>query len=53
MKLYFLTRGSPEEERDLTHVAQSVAEIRDVFGDSDEEEPADYGVQHDMEQVRF
>uniref|UniRef100_A0A803L9H4 RNA polymerase-associated protein LEO1 n=2 Tax=Chenopodium quinoa TaxID=63459 RepID=A0A803L9H4_CHEQI len=41
---------SPEEERDMTHVAQSTAEIRDVFGDSDEEEPADYGVQHDMEQ---
>lgn len=41
---------SPEEERDLTHAAQSTAEIRDVFGDSDEEEPADYGVQHDMEQ---
>ncbi|KNA10585.1 hypothetical protein SOVF_142980 [Spinacia oleracea] len=45
------SRGeSPEEERDLTHVAQSTAEIRDVFGDSDEEEPADYGVQHNMEQ---
>uniref|UniRef100_A0A803M0U5 Uncharacterized protein n=1 Tax=Chenopodium quinoa TaxID=63459 RepID=A0A803M0U5_CHEQI len=41
---------SPEEERDMTHVAQSTAEIRDVFGESDEEEPADYGVQHDMEQ---
>ncbi|GMH31565.1 hypothetical protein Nepgr_033409 [Nepenthes gracilis] len=36
---------SPEEERDQTHVA----EIRDVFGDSDEE-PADYAAQNDMAQ---
>ncbi|KAL2901890.1 Protein LEO1-like protein [Bienertia sinuspersici] len=42
--------GSPEEERDLTHVAQSTADIRDVFGDSDEEEAADYVVQRDSEQ---
>lgn len=41
------------EERDLNHIAQSTAEIRDVFGDSDEEEPADYDVQHDIEQVWF
>ncbi|CAO2818514.1 unnamed protein product [Amaranthus hypochondriacus] len=41
---------SPEEERDLTHPeAQSAAEIREVFGESDEE-LADYGAQHDMEQ---
>lgn len=42
--------GSPEEEMDHTHVAHSTAEIRDVFGDSDEEEPAEFGVQHDLEQ---
>jgi len=41
---------SPEEDMDQTHVAQSAPELRDVFGDSDEEEPAGYGVQHDMEQ---
>lgn len=48
-----LDRESPEEERDLTHPeAQSAAEIREVFGESDEE-LADYGAQHDMEQVIF
>ncbi|KAK9669147.1 hypothetical protein RND81_13G111900 [Saponaria officinalis] len=38
------------EERSQPHIAQSAAEIRDVFGDSDEEEPAEYGALHDMEQ---
>ncbi|GAB4860866.1 hypothetical protein Ancab_036026 [Ancistrocladus abbreviatus] len=38
-------RKSPEEERDQTHVA----EIRDVFGDSDDE-PAEYAVQNDIVQ---
>ncbi|GAB2270091.1 hypothetical protein Dimus_005004 [Dionaea muscipula] len=37
--------GSEEEERDPTHVA----EIRDVFGDSDEE-PVDYAVHKEMEE---
>ncbi|XP_074277723.1 protein LEO1 homolog [Silene latifolia] len=42
--------GSPEEERNQPNLAHSAAEIRDVFGDSDEEEPTEYGAQHDMEQ---
>ncbi|KAL9243290.1 hypothetical protein vseg_017195 [Gypsophila vaccaria] len=38
------------EERNQPHLAQSAPEIRDVFGDSDEEEPAEYGAMDDMEQ---
>ncbi|KAB2071235.1 hypothetical protein ES319_A08G208300v1 [Gossypium barbadense] len=42
---------SPEEEKDPTHLSHSAAEIRDVFGASDEEEEeAEYAVRHDMEQ---
>ncbi|TYJ05912.1 hypothetical protein E1A91_A12G196600v1 [Gossypium mustelinum] len=42
---------SPEEEKDPTHLSHSAAEIRDVFGVSDEEEEeAEYAVRHDMEQ---
>ncbi|CAI0431687.1 unnamed protein product [Linum tenue] len=40
---------SPEEERDQTHISHSAAEIRDVFGDSDDEEEAGYAVQNDLE----
>ncbi|CAN0876912.1 Protein LEO1 homolog [Linum grandiflorum] len=40
---------SPAEERDQTHISHSAAEIRDVFGDSDEEEEAGYAVQNDIE----
>ncbi|XWS51210.1 hypothetical protein CRYUN_Cryun12cG0157300 [Craigia yunnanensis] len=41
---------SPGEEKDQTHVSHSVAEIRDVFGDSDDEEAAEYAVRHEIEQ---
>ncbi|CAN1312265.1 Protein LEO1 homolog, partial [Linum perenne] len=40
---------SPVEERDQTHISHSAAEIRDVFGDSDDEEEAGYAVQNDLE----
>ncbi|KAI5330212.1 PREDICTED: RNA [Prunus dulcis] len=38
---------SPDEEKDHTHIAHSA--VRNVFGDSDEEEPTDYAVQNDIE----
>ncbi|XP_077211382.1 protein LEO1 homolog isoform X2 [Tasmannia lanceolata] len=41
---------SPSEEKDHTHISHSAAEIRDVFGDSDEDEPAEYTAQNDLEQ---
>ncbi|OMO51213.1 Leo1-like protein [Corchorus capsularis] len=37
-------------EKDQTHLSQSAAEIRDVFGDSDDEEAAEYAVRHEIEQ---
>ncbi|KAF5730195.1 hypothetical protein HS088_TW20G00567 [Tripterygium wilfordii] len=40
---------SPGEEGDRTHISHPVAEIRDVFGDSDDEEEGDYVVQNDIE----
>ncbi|XP_043696766.1 protein LEO1 homolog isoform X1 [Telopea speciosissima] len=40
---------SPSEEKGETHISQSAAEIRDVFGDSDEEEPAEYAIQNNLE----
>ncbi|KAJ4961697.1 hypothetical protein NE237_021607 [Protea cynaroides] len=40
---------SPSEEKEETHISQSAAEIRDVFGDSDEEEPAEYAIQNNLE----
>lgn len=40
---------SPEEDMDQAHVAQSAPELRDVFGDSDEEEPEEYGVHHEQQ----
>ena len=36
---------------DQAHVAQSAPELRDVFGDSDEEEPEEYGVHHEQQPV--
>lgn len=47
---FILSSKSPEEEKDQTHLAHSAAEIRDVFGDSDDEEIAEYAVQNEMEQ---
>lgn len=38
------------EEKDQTHNSHSVAEIRDVFGESDDEEAAEYAVDNDIEQ---
>ncbi|GMY15531.1 protein LEO1 homolog isoform X1 [Fagus crenata] len=41
--------GSPEGEKDQTHVSQSA--VRDVFGESDdEEEVAEYAVHNDIDQ---
>lgn len=37
-------------EKDQTHHAHPAAEIRDVFGDSDDEEMAEYAVPNDMDQ---
>ncbi|RWR77214.1 protein LEO1 [Cinnamomum micranthum f. kanehirae] len=41
---------SPQEQKDDAHISQSVAGIRDVFGDSDEDEPADYAPRNDFDQ---
>ncbi|XVE54710.1 hypothetical protein DITRI_Ditri03aG0103600 [Diplodiscus trichospermus] len=41
---------SPGEEKEQIHLSHSVAEIRNVFGDSDDEEAAEYAVQHEIEQ---
>lgn len=38
------------EEKDCDHISQSAADIRDVFGESDEEEAAELPVQDDFEQ---
>lgn len=40
---------SPSQERDEAHFSHSAPEIRDVFGDSDDEEPVEYGVQNQIE----
>nr|GEX48757.1 protein LEO1 homolog isoform X1 [Tanacetum cinerariifolium] len=36
------SQRSPEEEKYETHMFDTSPEIRDVFGESDDEEPADY-----------
>jgi len=41
---------SPEEEKDQAQIAQSAPEIRDVFGDSEDEEEDAYAVHNDIEQ---
>ncbi|XP_058070392.1 protein LEO1 homolog isoform X2 [Magnolia sinica] len=41
---------SPGEQKDHADISQSAPEIRDVFGDSDEDEPAEYAAQNDLEQ---
>lgn len=41
---------SPHEQKDDAHISESVAGIRDVFGDSDEDEPADYAPRNDFDQ---
>ncbi|KAF7838520.1 protein LEO1-like protein [Senna tora] len=42
--------GSPRDDKDQTRMLQSAPEIRDVFGDfDDEEEEAEYAVRHDIE----
>ncbi|XP_047338144.1 protein LEO1 homolog [Impatiens glandulifera] len=40
---------SPGEEKDENQILESVPEIRDVFGDSDNEEPAEYEVPKNLE----
>ncbi|KAK2663358.1 hypothetical protein Ddye_001932 [Dipteronia dyeriana] len=41
---------SPEEEKDEAHISHSVAEIRDVFGDSDDEDAGEYAIRNDIDQ---
>ncbi|XP_031258914.1 protein LEO1 homolog isoform X1 [Pistacia vera] len=41
---------SPGEEKDQTHILHSAAEIRDVFGDSDDEDVPKYAVRNDIDQ---
>lgn len=42
---------SPEgEEKDQANISHSAAEIRDVFGDSDEEDAEEYAIRNDMDQ---
>ncbi|KAK9278642.1 hypothetical protein L1049_028215 [Liquidambar formosana] len=43
-------RRSPGEGKGQTHLLHSAAEIRDVFGDSDDEEPAEYAVRNNIEE---
>lgn len=43
---------SPSQEKDDTQLLHSAPEIRDVFGDSDDEEPAEYDVQNQIEEER-
>lgn len=40
---------SPGEEDDEAHISHLAPEIRDVFGDSDDEEPAEYAVENHAE----
>ncbi|XP_052174837.1 protein LEO1 homolog isoform X2 [Diospyros lotus] len=40
---------SPGEDKDETHISNSAPEIRDVFGDSDDEEQVEYTVQNNAE----
>lgn len=42
------SRSPVEEEKDQAHIAHSAAEIRDVFGDSDDEDVG--AVQNDIDQ---
>ncbi|KAI5648287.1 hypothetical protein M9H77_34292 [Catharanthus roseus] len=46
------TLRSPSQEKDDTQLLHSAPEIRDVFGDSDDEEPAEYDVQNQIEEER-
>lgn len=41
---------SPSEEKDPAHISQPAPEIRDVFGESDEEEQDEYANRNDLEQ---
>lgn len=54
-KLFFFLEkknsGSPRDDKDHTHDLDSAPEIRDVFGDfDDEEEDMGYAAQQDIEQ---
>lgn len=40
---------SPGEEDDEAHISHLAPEIRDVFGDSDDEEPTEYAVENHVE----
>lgn len=48
--LFLFGSGSPRDDKDQTRDLHSVPEIRDVFGDfDDEEEEVGYAVQHDIQ----
>ncbi|KAI7740293.1 hypothetical protein M8C21_020829 [Ambrosia artemisiifolia] len=41
---------SPDEEKDEGHISETAPELRDVFGESDDEEPAEYeAVQNNLD----
>lgn len=44
------SRSPGGEEKDQTHISHSAAEIRDVFGDSDEEDIGEYAIRNDIDQ---
>ncbi|KAH9778096.1 protein LEO1-like [Citrus sinensis] len=44
------SRSPGGEEKDQTHISHSAAEIRDVFGDSDEEDVGEYAIRNDIDQ---
>lgn len=41
---------SPSQEKDDANFSHSAPEIRDVFGDSDDEEPAEYEVENQIDE---
>nr|XP_043607147.1 protein LEO1 homolog isoform X2 [Erigeron canadensis] len=44
---------SPDEEKDEAHISETAPELRDVFGESDDEEPAEYeAVQNNLNDDR-
>lgn len=49
-KLTVCSRSPGGEEKDQTHISHSAAEIRDVFGDSDEEDVGEYAIRNDIDQ---
>lgn len=50
MIFFFFGSRSPDIEKDEAHTSETAPELRDVFGESDDEEPAEYdAVQNNLE----